>query len=131
MRVVMCYNFNMANQTVGLYLNDMDRSTLTKWINAHSTPQQIVLRSQIILFSAQRIPESQISTRLSVNRHTCSLWRNKFIQYGPKSLWEISPGRGRKPNADIARKIVEATLNTKPKGQTHRSEEHTSELQSH
>ncbi len=115
----MCYNFIMANQTVKIYLNEEDRCTLTKWINAHSTPQQIVLRSQIILLSAQRIPESQISTRLSVNRHTCSLWRNKFIQYGPKILWEISPGRGRKPNADIARKIVEATLKTKPKGQTH------------
>jgi len=109
----------MANQTVKMYLNEADRSTLTKWINAHSTPQQIVLRSQIILLSAQRIPESQISTRLSVNRHTCRLWRNRFIQYGPKSLWEISPGRGRKPNNDIARKIVKATLKTKPKGQTH------------
>ena len=39
----------MANQTAKIYLNEGDRSTLAKWINAHSTPQQIVLRSQIMV----------------------------------------------------------------------------------
>jgi hypothetical protein len=36
-------------------------------------------------------------------------------------LWEIAPGRGRKPSYDIDKiaAIVDATLQTKPDGMTH------------
>jgi len=38
-----------------------------------------------------------------------------------KSLWEVAPGRGRKPiyGADTVKAVVDATLRTKPTGMTH------------
>lgn len=109
----------MARKVSNILLNEADRSTLSKWVNGHNTPQQAVTRSRIILLSADGIPDTEISSILSVNRHTCRLWRDRFMESGLKSLWEISPGRGRKPNAGLAQKIVDTTLKTKPKGQTH------------
>lgn len=109
----------MAHKEAIIYMNETNRQTLTGWIGAYSTPQQVVLRSKIILLSEKRIPDMQIASTLSVSRHTCRLWRSRYIQYGPKGLWEIAPGRGKKPNTHKANKIIKATLKTKPKGQTH------------
>lgn len=109
----------MAHPVASIFLSEENQVMLSKWVNAHTTPQQVVLRSRIILLSAQRLSDMKIASKLSVNRHTCRLWRDRFIQYGPKSLWEISSGRGRKPNAIQARKIIDATLQSKPKGRTH------------
>jgi transposase len=55
-----------------------------------------------------------------VSRPTVSLWRARFAQGGPQSLWEIAPGRGRKPRygAEKVQQIIDATLQTKPKGMT-------------
>jgi len=115
----MCYAIFMAYHKELIYMNEADQNTLSDWIKAHNTPQQIVLRSKIIMLSEKRIPDTQIASTLSISRHTCRLWRGKYIQYGPKGLWEIAPGRGKKPNPRIASKIIKATLKTKPKGQTH------------
>lgn len=60
-----------------------------------------------------------IAAQLGINRHTCRLWRNRFIESGPESLWNVAEGRGRKPRRGLAQKIVEATVRTKPTGQTH------------
>ena len=109
----------MAHQKASIVMHEANHRTLSDWINAHSTPQQIVLRARIILLSMERMSDIQIASTLLVNRHTCRLWREKYMQYDPKGLWEIEPGRGRKPNTRKAHKIINATLQTKPKGQTH------------
>ena len=108
----------MAYKNNNIVLSKENRDALLQWVNAHSTPQQVVVRARIILMSADNVSDTQIAAQLSVNRHTCRLWRNKFAQLGPKGLWEVSPGRGRKPDAELARRIVDATLNTKPKAST-------------
>jgi hypothetical protein len=48
-----------------------------------------------------------------------AFWRQRMLADGPPGLWEVAPGRGRKPRAGLAAKVIEATLSTKPKGQTH------------
>ena len=62
-----------------------------------------------------------IAEQLSVNRKTVILWRNRFSEQRLDGLWEIAPGRGRKPTYDIDKiaAIVDATLQTKPEGMTH------------
>jgi transposase len=109
----------MAKQKTKTVLSEQDRTILNQWINAHNTPQQVVRRSRIVLLSADGAPDTQIADKLSVSRHTCRLWRERFVQLGPKALWEIAAGRGRKPDKAQARRIIEATLQTKPKGSTH------------
>ena len=57
---------------------------------------------------------------MGTNRKTVRLWRTRFAQRGPEGLWEIAPGRGRKPTygPEKIKAIVDATLQTKPAGMT-------------
>jgi transposase len=97
------------------------RRELQRWIVALGTPQQVALRCRIILAVAAGKTEIAIATENDVNRKTVRLWRERFRDGGPQSLWEIASGRGRKPSYDAARikAVIDATLQTKPKGSTH------------
>ena len=97
------------------------RQQLQQWISAFGTPRQVAVRSQIVLAAAEGEADHAIAQQLQVSRPTVSLWRARFAQSGPASLWEIAPGRGRKPiyGAEKIQAIVDATLQTKPKGMTH------------
>jgi transposase len=94
---------------------------LNQWIAAHHTPQQLVQRSRIILLAANGETDLAIADQLQINRKSVALWRQRFIEHGVDILWEITPGRGRKPTypAEKVKSIVDATLQTKPKGMTH------------
>src|SRR5436190_9465124 len=63
----------------------------------------------------------EIAEALNVNRHTPALWRKRFRGQGLDGIWEIQPGRGRKPlhAEDKVAAIINATLQSKPKGSTH------------
>jgi len=106
-------------QTTTLHLPPQERSTLEEWIKAHGTPQQVALRCRIILMKADGLPDARIAEVLGVHRHTCRLWRRRLQQDGPQSLWEVAPGRGRKPRPGLAARILQTTLHTKPRGMTH------------
>jgi len=102
-------------------LSDVDREKLQQWTAAHGTPQQVALRCRIVLATAAGESDVSISKRLSVNRNTVILWRKRFSDEGLDGLWDIAPGRGRKPTYQIDKiaGIVNATLQTKPPGMTH------------
>ena len=104
-----------------LTLSDNDREQIGRWLNAHGTPQQVALRSRIVLAAAAAQSDLAIANELAINRKTVMLWRTRFAERGLTSLWEIAPGRGRKPTYDGAKikAIVDTTLQTKPKGMTH------------
>jgi hypothetical protein len=48
-------------------------------------------------------------------------WRERFVAQGLPSLWEIAPGRGRKAiySSERVKAVIDATLQSKPKGMTH------------
>src|SRR5216683_8278992 len=102
-------------------LSTMDREKIQQWIAAHGTPQQVALRCRIVLAAAAGESHVGIAERLAVNRNTVILWRKRFADEGLDGLWDIAPGRGRKPKYQIDKiaAIVEATLQTKPAGMTH------------
>jgi hypothetical protein len=58
---------------------------------------------------------------LNINRKTVRLWRARFATEGLQALWEIAPGRGRKPTygPDRVKAVIDATLQSKPKGGPH------------
>jgi transposase/transposase-like protein len=62
-----------------------------------------------------------LAARLHINRHTADLWRKRVHAQGIGAVWEVAPGRGRKPRYSGAKrkKMIEATLQSKPEGQTH------------
>jgi transposase len=94
---------------------------LERWLAALGTPQQVALRCRIILAVAAGKTERAIAAENGVNRKTVRLWRERFGSHGLQALWEIAPGRGRKPTYDVARvkAVIDTTLQTKPKGSTH------------
>lgn len=102
-------------------LSEVEREKLQQWTAAHGTPQQVALRCRIVLAAAAGESDVSIAKRLSVNRNTVILWRERFGDEGLDGLWDIAPGRGRKPMFQIDKiaAIVDATLQTKPAGMTH------------
>ena len=104
-----------------LSLSDNDREQIERWLRAQGTPQQVALRSRIVLEAACGQSDSAIANDLAINRKTVMLWRARFAEQGLTSLWEIAPGRGRKPTYDSTKikAIVDTTLQTKPEGMTH------------
>ena len=110
----------MPTPVSSLTLSDSDEQQLLEWVSAFGTPQQVVLRCRIVLAAASAQSDHTIAEQLAVNRHTVRLWRNRFPQLGLKSLWEIAPGRGRKPSygAEKIQEIIDTTLQSKPKGRT-------------
>ena len=104
-----------------LVLSSVQRSELQRWVAALGTPQQVALRCCIVLAVDAGKTELAIAAENGVNRKTVRLWRERFRDGGPQALWEIAPGRGRKPSYDATRikALIDATLQTKPKGITH------------
>jgi hypothetical protein len=94
-------------------------SKLTDWSKAHGTPRQVVKRCRLVLLMASGVPAAGAAKTAGAKRHTAELWRARFREHGPDTLWEIATGRGRKPRAGMANQIVEKTLKSKPRGQTH------------
>ena len=82
-------------------LSPSEQQQIRQWISAHGTPQQVALRCRIVLASSQGLSDVAIAKPLSVNRKTVILWRQRFAQQRLDGLWEIAPGRGRKPDYDI------------------------------
>ena len=111
----------MSRKPRALTLNSSQQQQVQQWLSAHGTPQQVALRCRIVLAAAEGQAESAIARELGINRKTVTLWRARFAEAGLESLWEIAPGRGRKPTygPEKIKAIVDATLQTKPAGMTH------------
>src|SRR6266699_2323270 len=110
----------MPRSVAPLILQDADEARIQQWLSAFGTAQQVALRRRIVLASAAGESDSAIAERLDTNRKTVTLWRTRFAQEGLESLWEVAPGRGRKPTYgnDKIQEIIDTTLQTKPKGMT-------------
>ena len=110
----------MPTPVSALSLSDSDQQQLQEWVSAFGTPQQVVLRCRIVLAAASGQSDNGIAAQLAANRHTVRLWRKRVAQEGLQSLWEIAPGRGRKPTygPEKIQAIIDTTLQSKPKGRT-------------
>jgi transposase len=111
----------MSRKSVPVVLSESEIIRLEQWIRAGSTPQQTVLRARIIVSAASGRTDQQIAHDLKVQRRTAALWRRRVRLQGIGCIWEIAPGRGRKASLTkkTVKRIVEATLQTKPEGSTH------------
>jgi transposase len=102
-------------------LSAEDMVTLERWVSAHGTPQSLARRARVILLAAAGESNSSIARTVGVGRPTVIACRRRFCQEGPEGLTKVRPGRGRKPQItpEKVAAIVEATLHTKPEGETH------------
>jgi transposase len=111
----------MSRKLPALTLNPSQQQQIRQWLSAHGTPQQVALRCRIVLAAAAGQTENATARQMGTNRKTVALWRARLAERGLESLWEIAPGRGRKPTygPEKIKAIVDATLQTKPAGMTH------------
>jgi len=111
----------MPRWAAPLRLSEDQQNQIGQWLAAMGTPQQVALRCRIVVAVAGGESDAAVAAALQINRKTVRLWRERFAAEGLNSLWEIAPGRGRKAtySADRIKAVLDATLQSKPKGQTH------------
>ena len=97
------------------------KECLEKWVQSGATPQNLVLRSRILLAAMGGESHKEIGARLNVSQPTIRLWIGRFLAGGPNALTEMQPGRGRKASISPQKiaAIVRATQHSKPAGETH------------
>lgn len=111
----------MARVAERICLEVTDRLELQQWVSAHTTPQQVTQRCRIVLAAADGQTDKEIAEDLEINFKTVALWRARFRTEGVDCLWEVAPGRGRKPTYDSAKvsAVIKSTLQSRPAGATH------------
>ena len=68
----------MARSAEPIVLKEIERDELDRLIRAHSTPQQLALRAQIILLAANGIGNRDSARRLGVTVQTVRCWRRRW-----------------------------------------------------
>ena len=111
----------MPRPTPELVVSEEQQKQIEEWLAALGTPQQVALRGRIVLAAGMGKSEAAIASEMNVNRKTVRLWRDRFVARGLPGLWEIAPGRGRKAtfSQERVKAVIDATLQSKPKGMTH------------
>src|SRR5713226_8052923 len=111
----------MPRPTPVLVGSEDQRNQIEQWLRALGTPQQVALRSRIVLAAGHGKSEAASAAEMNVNRKTVRLWRDRFAAQGLPGLWEIASGRGRKATykPERIKAVIDATLQSKPKGMTH------------
>jgi transposase len=111
----------MPRPTRVLAVSEDQQKQIEQWLAALGTPQQVALRGRIVIAAGDGKPEAAIAAEMKVNRKTVRLWCERFVARGLPGLWEVAPGRGRKATygAEKIQAVIDATLQSKPKGMTH------------
>jgi hypothetical protein len=75
----------------------MDQEQIQQWLVAHGTPQQVALRSRIVLAASAGQSNSAIARHPAINRKRVLLWQRCFAEHGIENVWEGPPDHGRMP----------------------------------
>ena len=112
-------------------LSREERTTLNGWARSRQLPYRQVVRARVITMAADGAFSQAIARELGISRPTVQLWRERFLALRLPGLEKDAPRPGRRPRLSQAktRKIVEATLQTKPPNATHWSTRRMAEAQ--
>jgi transposase len=112
----------MANHAASALVCDPSQRTRLERLEANgATPQKLALRARMILRAAEGMANLAIAKELGVSRPTVLLWRERFASLGVPGIMADAARPGRKPALppEKVQAVVEATLHTRPAGQTH------------
>lgn len=76
-------------------VEDAARALLRHWVRAPTTPQRVVIRSQIVLSALDGLSVDDIAAHVRVSPTTVRLWITRFEAHGSEALLHDAPGRGR------------------------------------
>ena len=93
---------------------------LQRWAGGRRVSHQLVLRARIILACARGESTADVAEEVGVSPQTVSKWRKRFAESGTDGLHDLPRPKAERKLADAkVEAIIRATLQTKPKGQTH------------
>jgi len=108
----------MAKQIKKIDLTKEQIVELQTIANKRTAPQQQVLRSKIILMTAESIPAIKICKLLKVSKVIVRKWKERFVEHGVEGLRDQArSGAPRKHGPEIRHKIAAEACNP-PEGRT-------------
>lgn len=93
-------------------LSESERATLVRVARAEKLPFQDVLRARIVLYAAERVPDTEIAARLDTSPGLVGRWRRRFAEQRLEGLKDrprsgrprrFPPGAGRRGQGDRVR----------------------------
>ena len=81
-----------------LKLTQSEREQLIEIVNRHSTPQQIALRTHIILLADQGHNHQEIVDCLNISRDMARLWRNRWLELKKQQTERARTLKRRRPS---------------------------------
>lgn len=107
------------NKAPVIVLNATDRQRLERLESGRTTPVRVAERAGIILRAARAMTNQDIAAELGLAKGTVGCWRHRFVVGGVDAILKDLPRGGRKPDALLTQRIIEATTQTIPPGLTH------------
>jgi putative transposase len=103
-----------------LELTAEERRELCGFAASRSLPHALVARAQLVLWSAEGVPNAEIGERLNWSKATVGKWRRRFVKDRLQGLYdELRPGRPRSVSDEQVAVLLRRTLKQKPPGTTH------------
>ncbi len=110
----------MPRKATPIPLSTDERNQLNSLVTSRSLPHGLVRRAQIVLACADGEGGTSIAQRMNLNRNTVFKWRKRYLEQGVQGLHdELRPGRPRSHNDERVAEVVNAALQSSPKGATH------------
>src|SRR5579883_3308066 len=110
----------MSRPKADLALTDDERDELLSLIRRRRTAQAIATRANIILMCGGGHDNKVVAGMVGVTEQTVCKWRKRFVEGRIDALYdEPRPGAPRRITDAQVERIVAATLETTPRGETH------------
>jgi len=102
-------------------MTESQHAILERVAASQTAAHREVTRAKALLLAEEGVANTAIAARLGVSPSSVVAWRSRFAEDGLAKFGRVRQGRGRKPSipAEKVEVIVEATLHSKPPGQTH------------
>jgi len=106
---------------VSIALTKDERATLQRWARGRRTAARLVLRAKVVLLAAAGRLNKEIAAEVGTYPNVVGRWRKRFAEQRLAGIEQDAPRGGRKPTIRdrVARRIIEATTQTRPKNATH------------
>ena len=98
-----------------LIVDDDQRAQLEAVARSTSLPHGLVLRSRMILASAEGLTNRAVAERVGTSPQTVGKWRRRFLERGVQGLHdELRPGRPRTYDDEKVAQVINRALQEKP-----------------
>src|SRR5690349_21799051 len=102
------------NAAPQITLSAQERLTLERWSKSRTVQTRQAQRAKIVLLAADGKMNKDIAAELGIMPNTVCRWRGRFAEHRLSGIEKDLPRGGRHADTDLARRIVEATTQTRP-----------------